>query len=417
MIPKPLNEIEWSDIEALKDSGREEDDTIEYKAKFSGGSDYLAFSDSQRIKAVEGIAREAVAFLNGRGGDIIIGVREAANEHPKIEEITPVSSIDATVDRLAQALAAQIEPTQSVLGLRAIRKADGDADGVIVVRCPASLRAPHRFKPTKDCYVRRGRSSVPMPMDEIQDITLTRSMRRSERLALVDEQFDKMVDGVVTRHQLPSPRFHIRTVYVPFAGSEVPLDDITLSALQGRDPVIYSSADKMTNDVVFRSLYSQWIRKLRGRAKEYFWLQPLNDGIVEFDYIEKSVLTNLIMKTEFAHCRNISQQGGIQLDIPAVWLVGYLANTIVSFQNVLKFHPDFFPGVMRVAVFHEGEMALLVGSDWPKRCPLPVGLNFIPDFELSALADFESVFEQLQIDLYSLAGIEPPQIWSMNPPA
>ena len=30
MIPKPLNEIEWSDIEALRDSGREEDDTIEF---------------------------------------------------------------------------------------------------------------------------------------------------------------------------------------------------------------------------------------------------------------------------------------------------------------------------------------------------------------------------------------------------
>ena len=414
MIPKPLNEIEWSDIEALKDSGREEDDTIEYKAKFSGGSDYLVFSDSQRIKAVEGIAREAVAFLNGRGGDIVIGVREAANEHPKIEELTPISNIDKTVDRLAQALAAQIEPTQSVLGLRAIRKADGDADGVIVVRCPASLRAPHRFKPTKDCYVRRGRSSVPMPMDEIQDITLTRSMRRSERLALVDEQFDKMVDGVVTRHQLPSPRFHIRTVYVPFAGSEVPLDEATLSALQGKNPDLYTSTSKTQYNFTF---LGQWDRKLRGRAKEHFRSKTAGDGIEGFNYVEKSILTNLTMETEYAHCTYIVEKGDAQFGTHADWLVGYLANTIFSFQNVLKLHPDFFPGVMRVAVFQEGEMALLVGNHWPERYPLPVGLNFIPDFELSALADFESAFRQLQIDLYSLAGIEPPQIWSMNPPA
>ena len=414
MIPKPLNEIEWSDIEALKDSGREEDDTIEYKGKFSGGSDYLAFSDSQRIKAVEGIARAAVAFLNGRGGDIIIGVREAANEHPKIEEITPVSNIDATVDRLAQALAAQIEPTQSVLGLRAIRKADSDADVVIVVRCPASLRAPHRFKSTKDCYVRRGRSSVPMPMDEIQDITLTRSMRRSERLALVDEQFDKMVEGVVTRHQLPSPRFHIRTVYVPFAGSEVPLDEATLSALQGKDPDLYTSTSKTQYKFL---LIGQWDRKLRGRAKEHFRSKTASDGIEGFSYAKKSILTNLTIKTEYAHCTYIGKKSDAQLGTYADWLVGYLANTIFSFQNVLKLHPDFFPGVMRVAVFQEGEMALLVGNNWPEQYPMSVGLNFIPDFELSALADFDSVFEQLQIDLYSLAGIEPPQIWSMNPPA
>ena len=60
MIPKTLNEIEWADIEALRNSGREEDDTIEYKTSFSGGSDYLAFSDPKRAKAIEGVDRKSV---------------------------------------------------------------------------------------------------------------------------------------------------------------------------------------------------------------------------------------------------------------------------------------------------------------------------------------------------------------------
>ena len=124
MIPKPLNEITWSDIEALRDSGREEDDMIEYKGSFSGGADFLAFNENQRNKAVDNIAKEAIAFLNGRGGDIIIGAKEAANDHPKIEAITPIANVDATADRLGQALAALIEPTQSVLGVRAVRQSE-----------------------------------------------------------------------------------------------------------------------------------------------------------------------------------------------------------------------------------------------------------------------------------------------------
>lgn len=417
MIPKPLNEIEWSDLEALKDSGREEDDTIEFKASFSGGSDFLVFSDAQRAKAIEGVAREAVAFLNGRGGDIVIGVREDGNEHPKIEEISPVANIDQTVDRLAQSLAALIEPTQSVLGLRAIRKTVGDSEGVIVVRCPSSLRAPHRFKPTKECYVRRGRSSVPMPMDEVQDVTLTQSMRRSERLALVDEQFEKMAVGFVARHQLPSPRFHVRAVYVPFAVGEVELADETLSAFQSGNPLLYCLGQSISNDVVFRPLGHQWAHKLRGRSKEYFWQEKENTGIVQFDFIEKSILTRLIMKTEFAHCRDLNRHnhGDSDLNTPVLWLIGYLANTILSFQNVLTLHPEFFPGIIRVAIVQEGEMGLRIGAAWPENYWMTTGLNYIPDFEISAIADFDSVFQQLQIDLYSLAGIQPPEIWSMNP--
>lgn len=415
MIPKPLNEITWSDIEALRDSGREEDDMIEYKASFSGGADFLAFNENQRNKAVDSIAKEAIAFLNGRGGDIIIGAKEAANDHPKIEAITPIANVDATADRLGQALAALIEPTQSVLGVRAVRQSEGDMDGVIVVRATSSLRAPHRSTRSKECYVRRGRQSVAMPMDEVQDLTLNRTMRRSERLALIDEQFDKMASGLVARRQLSSPRFHIRTVYVPFASGEVPLDDDTLSALQGSDPVVYNSQKESRNDVVFRSIGYEWNRKLRGRVKESFHSEPPQNGIVQFRFAEKSIQSNLIMKTQFSHCRNSDDQGSIRLATRAAWLVGYFANTIISFQNVLKLHPDFFPGVIRVVVFQEGGVALRLESDWLALSELPEGLSCIPDFELSGVDDFDAVFKQLQVDLYSLAGIEPPQIWSLNP--
>ena len=288
MIPKPLKEIEWSDIESLKDSGREEDDTIEFKASFSGGSDYLEFNDAKRAKAIEGIAREAVAFLNGRGGDIVIGVREAANDHPKIEEITPVQNIDQTVDRLAQSLAALIEPAQSVLGLRAIRRAEGDSEGIIIVRCPSSLRAPHRYSPTKDCYVRRGRSSVPMPMDEVQDVTLNRAMRRAERNALLDQQFDGFAGGNVGIRNLPNGRFHIRTVYVPNSSSDIEFDDEILRSFSGNDPVVSDGSHTFSNDVAFRNLDHPWRQQLRGKRREGFY-----ERAGGFVYCAKSIKRNL----------------------------------------------------------------------------------------------------------------------------
>ena len=98
MIPKPLNEIEWSDIEALRDIGREEDDMIEFKGSFSGGADFTAFNEKQQATAVDGIAKEAIAFLNGRGGDVIIGASEFKNDHLKIESLTPIANATAVAD-------------------------------------------------------------------------------------------------------------------------------------------------------------------------------------------------------------------------------------------------------------------------------------------------------------------------------
>ena len=150
MIPKPLGEITWSDILALQESGREEDDTIEYKESLAGGLDYQALSSGQKDKARDTIAKEVIAFLNGRGGDIVIGVQEGDNDLPKIKAITPLQNVDKTVGSLADSLAAIIEPRQAILAIRAIREHNDDTEGVIIIRAPSSLRAPHRSTQTKE---------------------------------------------------------------------------------------------------------------------------------------------------------------------------------------------------------------------------------------------------------------------------
>jgi Putative DNA-binding domain len=408
MIPKPLNEIEWADIEALRDSGREEDDTIEYKGSFSGGSDYLAFNESKRAKAIEGIAREAVAFLNGRGGDIIIGAREAANDHPKIEEITPVSNIDQTVSRLEQSLAALIEPVQTVLGIRAVRKFDGDADGVIIVRCPSSLRAPHRFTPTKECYTRRGRSSVPMRMDEVQDLTLRRADLRRERLQLLTSQFDDFDTSRAGRTNLSDHRFQIRSVFIPLQGQEIQIDEELCAALRGEDPLLVRSGKSERIDLPFRDLGFNWRPVLRGKRLETYvdhaWSKE------DFIFCAKEVRHTGVLMSDFACRVSVNEGSDGTTGFYQEWIAGYLANTLYSFSKVWRKRPEVGQGVLRVAVRSAGKMVAVVGPGmWGNnQFEWPSGVTVLPDFPILDGSGFASVFAQSQVDTASIIGLELP---------
>ena len=405
MIPKPLNEIEWSDIEALKDSGREEDDTIEYKASFSGGSDYLAFNDSQRIKAVGGIAKEAIAFLNGRGGDIVIGVKEAANDHPKIDAITPIANVDATVDRLGQALTALIEPTQSVLGVRAVRQSEGATDGVIIIRAPSSLRAPHRSTRTKECYVRRGRESVPMHMDEVQDLTVRRTDLRRERLEILDSQMSDLNANIVGRSSLDTHRFHIKMAYIPYGSVDIAINNQFKSAMLGRDPRLKSGDRAEPFEVAFPAITSDWRPILRGARVES--LQERASSNNDFFYRSVAVRRDGLLTTDFACRASLGRDDQSAPGVRFARIVGFLANSLMSIANAMRQHPTLQGGVLRVGMSSAGLISMYFGEDvWGGELKFPSGVVCIPDCEIFDIASLLNMFSQFQIDVASVAGVE-----------
>ena len=408
MIPKPLNEIEWSDLEALRDSGREEDDTIEYKASFSGGSDYLALSPNEQIKAVNGLVKEAIAFLNGRGGDIVIGAKEAANDHPKIEAITPVSNIDATADRLAVSIAALVEPTQSVLGVRAIRKPEGANDGVIIVRAPSSLRAPHRSTRTNECYVRRGRASVPMPMDEVQDVAVRRADLRRERLQILSNHFADFDSNHVGRTALSAHRFHIRSVFMPLQDQEIEIDDALCAKLRGSDPVLKRGGTAEQIDLPFRYLDFKWKPVLRGKR-----IETLHTGMrsnEDFLFCAKEIRGSGVMLSDFACRVTIGESEANVTGFYGDWLAGYLANTLVSFGRVWSERPNMGQGMLRIATRSAGEIASVTNQGmWgDANVPWPKGMSVLPDFEIVDGESFLDSFPQAQIDVASIIGLELP---------
>ncbi len=408
MIPKPLNEIRWADIVALKESGREEDDMIEFKSSFSGGSDFIEFTESQRVKAVEGIAREAIAFLNGRGGDIVIGVREAANDHPKIEEITPVNNIDKTVDRLAQSLAAQIEPTQSILSIRAVRQNDGDTDGVIVVRCQSSLRAPHRFRPNNVCYIRRGRESVPMPMDEVQDVTLNRAMRRSEKLQMLDSLFQDLGSDKIARQQLPNRRFRIRVVFMPWINSESPIEKAAMEAFKAGDAPIFSGSRKLQGGDPFWEVGFRWRPVLRGFADDAVYLRGSLVDTDRFDCHRKQIYTNRLMVLDGAFYRTWSNAGGTSFIVNSDWVQNFLGHSLWSIRKALLLSQAHLSGTIRIGLHISEDMNLIFdGSVGTYLRRFDDGRHILPDFPVDGIESFNEIFVQAHIDVSALAQSEP----------
>ena len=403
MIPKPLNEIEWSDIEALRDSGREEDDTIEYKGSFSGGSDFLNFTDSQREKAVKGVAREAIAFVNGRGGDIVIGAEEDNNANARISALNPLPNITVVADRLAQALSAVIEPHQSVIGVRAIRHGSDDA-GVIVIRAPQSLRAPHRFTKDKECYIRRGKESVPMPMDEIHDLTVRRLDLRRERSEILDQQMAELSSETVGRKQLSPHRFHARLAYLPYSAQEIFIDDDVKSALRGGDPFLQFGEKSQKYDVAFRYLGHDWKPILRGMRIEN--LTETAGTTQDFSYCAKSVRSDGLLTSDFACRATLGDGGQAAAGFHFAWVAGFLANSLNSFANVLKLNPGAQGGILRLGLGCAGSISMGYGEGmWNNKVSFPVGKILIPDYEVFDTVSLQNAFALFQADVASIAGL------------
>ena len=411
MIPRPLNEIDWSDLEAVRDSGREEDDTIEFKGSFSGGLDFLNLNDKQQAVAVDAIAKEAIAFLNSRGGDIIIGASEFKNDHPRIERFLSIENVSAVADRLAQSLAAIIEPVQTVIGVRAIKETETDTSGVIVVRSPGSIRAPHRSKRTRDCFVRRGRESVPMPMDEIQDLTLRRSTTRNERLELLNEQFLDISSARSGRQQLEAHRVHFRSSFVPFVRTQIRLSDEVLGAFGGRDPSLNFGDKVEQNSVAFRGLSSRGYRPiLRGMTREN--LQERAWGNEDFFFSSKTIREDGLLTTNFACRCALNESNDSNPGFHNGWVAGYFANTLISMAQVLRLHPVLSQGILRVVIHAAGPMTIGEGEGmWAEHKIWQPDTVEIPDFEIDGPESILETFQQLQADVAAIAGFRNPKIF------
>ena len=403
MIPRPLADIEWSDLQRLIELGREEDDRIEFKNSFKGQDDYASLNDNQRQRALDSLAREVIAFLNTRGGDLIVGIDESDGPRPTAANIQSIKKPADAADRVARGLAALIEPAQTNISVRGVISPEDSSEGVLVIRVEASIRAPHRSKRTLDCFARRGSKSVPMAMDEIQDLTINRTRLRLEQTEFLDRQFVDFLAGKSEHRDLGNEVLQIRTVVIPLLEQSFTIDDALLRALGNRNPVFYNLRGKATqNDVAFRGLYSQWRPVLRGRKQESF---DENDGerFKDFQYARKVVKESGVCIFDYAVNSHWESE---KASVHAEGLVGYFAQIIENLLALFELRPAAFPCTVRIGIRSKGSIDLAYGDGmWAAKKPFPEDAFFLPDFMIRSTADLDAFFQQAQIDLFSLVNV------------
>ena len=173
-LTKSIGELTSQDVEELISLGVQEGETVEFKE---------SFSSNDHKKAV---LKEVVAFANGYGGRIFIGIAERSGNPSVAAEVKPLPDCANLADQMGRACADLVDPPVLRLDVGGVTtKPDGS--GVIVLDVPRSIRAPHMSKRDHCAYRRRGSESVPMDMRDIQDMTL----RSASRFSVIEAQFDK----------------------------------------------------------------------------------------------------------------------------------------------------------------------------------------------------------------------------------
>jgi len=124
---KPLDVVASTDIEALKSTGAQESQYLDYKRDAYG-------SDTKEL------LRDITSFANAYGGEVIVGVEEDGDGRP--QSIPGLNEYKLECTRYEQSAMTGIDPRIPGLKVYAVPFAD-PAKGVIIVSVPRSSRAPH----------------------------------------------------------------------------------------------------------------------------------------------------------------------------------------------------------------------------------------------------------------------------------
>jgi hypothetical protein len=171
IIQKPLASLTESDLQTLVTNAVEENETLDYKIQMYGTGD----GDRREM------LRDVSAFANGRGGHILIGVRE---ENEAAAEIVGIDNGDVNAERILSSCLAGIHERIAGLDARPILLANGRC--VLAVFIPPSTRMPHMvtFQHDDRFWIRHGKQKMRMSVAEIREACL-----KVENLAMKAETF------------------------------------------------------------------------------------------------------------------------------------------------------------------------------------------------------------------------------------
>lgn len=156
MVPKKLEEIKESDLDALLANSVSEGKTIDYKAELPGNSG----SDRKEFLA------DVSSFANTVGGDLIFGIAEKRGVPTAIPGLN-VSDFDLEIRRLESMIADGIDPRIK----QAIRVVERKGKpSLVVIRVDRSWIGPHRviFGGHDKFYARNSKGKYPLDVSELR---------------------------------------------------------------------------------------------------------------------------------------------------------------------------------------------------------------------------------------------------------
>ncbi|MAT97230.1 MAG: hypothetical protein CL608_08820 [Anaerolineaceae bacterium] len=190
LFTKPIENLVITDIERLIEEGYPEGTYVEYKRELPSrrpnGDPWLEGSSSISDYARNQILEEVVAFANGQGGNLILGLAESDEKPPRAAAISPLPRCAELAEKIRLQARDCISPKLPLLKTKEIVVDDMGA-GLVVINVPQSRAAPHRLEHNAHCYLRRNDRSEKMTMREIQELTI----QRSNFLEEVDNKFVK----------------------------------------------------------------------------------------------------------------------------------------------------------------------------------------------------------------------------------
>ena len=184
LFKKPLSEVEFSDIQNLKDAKIEESAILDYKEQI--------ISDDKLIKHV-------TAFSNTSGGDLIVGIEESGRGGYPVD--IPGIEDNVNKERLEQIIISNIRPR---IGVQ-FREIDIPNSNrvILIIRIPEGQNHPYYDMRSHKYYKRYNYEAIPMDEFEIESLYQKRFFGASKLAKYVEEiilfHISKLADDLPER--------------------------------------------------------------------------------------------------------------------------------------------------------------------------------------------------------------------------